>query len=161
MYYFLCRNEKKFLDSFLPIFALLFYGLAMGMKGINGVVDAPIDLGNGVILGGITPETTFKLWVMYVVVLVEEIVERGNLNPRNVWVPGQEVMFITERAVFRLTADGVMLTEIAPGVDLQTHILDKMEFTPLISPELKEMDPRLFRTEKMKLTLQGGHTDAV
>lgn len=49
---------------------ILFLGLAMGMKGINGVVDAPIDLGNGVVLGGITPETVTKLWILYAVALV-------------------------------------------------------------------------------------------
>ena len=46
-----------------------------------------------------------------------------------------------------------MLTEIAPGVDLQRDILDKMEFRPLIAEEVKEMDPRIFRDEKMGLTL--------
>ena len=38
-----------------------------------------------------------------------------------------------------------MLTEIAPGIDLQSQILDLMEFKPLISPDLKEMNPALFR----------------
>ena len=62
---------------------------------------------------------------------------------------GQDVKFITERCVFRLCDDGLELIEIAPGVDLQKHILDKMEFVPKISPDLKEMDPRIFREEKM------------
>ena len=62
---------------------------------------------------------------------------------------GQEVMYISERAVFKLTPEGVMLTEIAPGVDMQKDILDKMEFTPIISSDLKEMDSRLFKDEIM------------
>ena len=62
---------------------------------------------------------------------------------------GQDVMFISERAVFRLTEQGLELTEIAPGVDLEEHILKKMEFRPLISPQLKLMDSRIFRPEKM------------
>ncbi len=66
---------------------------------------------------------------------------------------GQEVMYITERAVFRLTPEGPELIEIAPGVDLKRDILDQMAFEPRISPDLKEMDPRLFRAEKMGLTL--------
>ena len=66
---------------------------------------------------------------------------------------GQEALYVTERAVFKLTPKGIMLTEIAPGVDLQCDILDKMEFRPLIAEEVKEMDSRIFRDEKMGLTL--------
>ena len=66
---------------------------------------------------------------------------------------GQEALYVTERAVFKLTPKGIMLTEIAPGVDLQRDILDKMEFRPLIAEEVKEMDSRIFRDEKMGLTL--------
>ncbi len=63
----------------------------------------------------------------------------------------QDVMYITERAVFRLI-DGVLtLTEIAPGIDLQKDILDQMEFTPAIADDLQLMDERLFKQEKMGL----------
>ncbi len=65
---------------------------------------------------------------------------------------GQPVLYITERAVFELTPDGVELKEVAPGVDLQRDILDQMEFTPIIR-EIKPMDERIFREEKMGLTL--------
>ncbi|MCF0120475.1 MAG: malonate decarboxylase subunit alpha, partial [Oscillospiraceae bacterium] len=57
---------------------------------------------------------------------------------------GQEIMYITERAVFRLCDDGLELVEIAPGVDLEKDVLGKMAFTPKVSPELKLMDARLF-----------------
>ena len=66
---------------------------------------------------------------------------------------GQPILFITERAVLRLTPKGLMLIEIAPGVDLEKHILAKMEFTPLIADNLKTMDPRIFRDGPMGLTL--------
>lgn len=67
----------------------------------------------------------------------------------------QRVTFITERAVFRLTNRGLMLTEIAPGIDLQKDILDQMEFTPLIDDHLTPMDERLFRPGSMRLDQPG------
>ena len=64
---------------------------------------------------------------------------------------GQPVLYITERAVFQLRPDGVTLIEIAPGIDLQTQVLDQMAFMPKIAPDLKLMDSRIFREEKMGL----------
>ena len=63
---------------------------------------------------------------------------------------GQEIMYLSERAVFKLTPEGLMLVEIAPGIDLQKDVLDKMEFKPLVSPDLKLMDAKLFREGLMK-----------
>ena len=45
---------------------------------------------------------------------------------------GRDVLFVTERAVFRLQPDGVELIEVAPGIDVQRDILDHMEFRPLM-----------------------------
>ncbi|MCC5946190.1 MAG: acyl CoA:acetate/3-ketoacid CoA transferase [Bernardetiaceae bacterium] len=56
----------------------------------------------------------------------------------------QTVYYITERAVFKLTEKGMELIEIAPGIDLQKDILDKMGFVPIISDNLKLMDARIF-----------------
>ncbi len=80
-----------------------------------------------------------------------EKVPEITFNGRKAVARGQEVIFITERAVFRLTEEGVVLTEIAPGVDLERDIVGQMAFRPIISPELKEMDGRLFREEVMDL----------
>lgn len=63
----------------------------------------------------------------------------------------QPVMYITERAVFELKDDGVYLTEIAPGVDLQKDILDLMDFKPKMEGEPKLMDSRIFFDKPMGL----------
>jgi len=57
---------------------------------------------------------------------------------------GQRVLYVTERCVFRLADAGLELIEIAPGVDLERHILSQMDFAPAISPQLKLMDAALF-----------------
>jgi propionate CoA-transferase len=62
---------------------------------------------------------------------------------------GQDVTYITERCVMKLTNDGIVVTEIAPGVELQSNILDQSEFPLIVSPRLKEMDAILFAPEKM------------
>lgn len=61
----------------------------------------------------------------------------------------QEVIYVTERGVFELTKEGVMLIEIAPGIDLEKDILAQMDFEPVISPTLKMMDDVIFKDEKM------------
>jgi propionate CoA-transferase len=68
-------------------------------------------------------------------------------------VQGQDVTYVTERCVLKLTPAGLVITEIAPGVDLQMSILDQSEFPLIISPQLKAMDARLFAPSIMGLTL--------
>lgn len=69
---------------------------------------------------------------------------------------GQDVIYVTERAVFTRTAahSTIELIEIAPGLDLQKDILDQMDFKPVISENLKTMDPRIFNLGKMKVTAE-------
>lgn len=64
---------------------------------------------------------------------------------------GKTVLYITERCVFRLGPEGLELIEIAPGVDLQRDILDRMEFTPIMKRPPALMDQRLFADEVMGL----------
>ena len=77
---------------------------------------------------------------------VEHITFSGNYARKK----GQRVLYVTERAVFSLEEQGLVLEEIAPGIDLQKHILDLMDFTPIISESLKTMDSKLFYPKLMK-----------
>lgn len=64
----------------------------------------------------------------------------------------KDVLYVTERAVFRLTERGLTLEEMAPGIDIDKDILSKMEFNPIVSPSLKQIDERLFNKGKIGLT---------
>ena len=63
----------------------------------------------------------------------------------------QPVLFITERCVFALSADGLELIEVAPGVDIDRDILAQMDFKPLLRETPKLMDARIFSSGPMGL----------
>ncbi len=63
----------------------------------------------------------------------------------------QPVLYVTERCVFRLTEDGLRLTEVAPGVDVQKDILDLMDFRPIVSQPVAPLDSRIFEQAVMGL----------
>ena len=64
------------------------------------------------------------------------------------------MLYITERCVFTLTAQGLELSEVAPGIDVQRDILERMDFEPIIRGEPKLMDARIFRDQPMQLRRQ-------
>ena len=81
--------------------------------------------------------------------LLEQISYNGDYaQERN-----QEALYITERAVFRRGPKGLELIEIAPGINPDRDIFQVMEFKPVVSTHLKEMDARIFFEEPMKLKL--------
>ena len=66
---------------------------------------------------------------------------------------GQDVLYVTERCVFRRTAEGVELIEVAPGIDIDRDILAQMQFRPIVRSPIP-MDSRLFRPEQCGLEQQ-------
>lgn len=63
----------------------------------------------------------------------------------------RKVLYVTERCVFRLTAAGLELIEVAPGIDIQKDILEQMDFVPKMSQEPRIMDKRIFKPAPMAL----------
>jgi propionate CoA-transferase len=63
---------------------------------------------------------------------------------------GQKVLYVTERCVFELAPEGVRLSEVAKGIDIEQDILAHMEFKPLID-QPRPMDGRIFKDGPMGL----------
>lgn len=81
---------------------------------------------------------------------IEHITFNGQFESQK----GKKITLVTERAVFEIKPEGLTLTEIAPGVDLQKDILDQMEFKPVIAEDLKEMPSQAFKDGLMNLQLK-------
>jgi propionate CoA-transferase len=85
---------------------------------------------------------------------VDEVSFSGSMGVRR----GQQVRYITERAVFELGESGVTLIEIADGLDPEKDVLAHMGFTPEISDDLRTMDSRVFAEGTMGLAGNFGIT---
>ena len=76
-------------------------------------------------------------------------VEHRTFSGREAMRRGQPVLYVTERAVFRLVADGdgksaLELIEIAPGIDLEADVLARMAFRPRVAAKVATMEPALY-----------------
>ena len=66
---------------------------------------------------------------------------------------GQHVTYVTERCVLRLLPEGLTITEVAPGIDLECDVLAQADIPLHVSEDLELMDPRLFHPEPMGLKI--------
>src|ERR1700687_753934 len=80
-----------------------------------------------------------------------EAVEHVTFSGAYAVARGQSVLYVTERCVFALTPDGLELTEVAPGIDIERDILALMDFKPAIPRDPIAMDRRIFRDGAMDL----------
>jgi len=78
-----------------------------------------------------------------------ERVARVTLSGKQALAQGKRVLYVTERCVMELRAEGVTVIEVAPGVDIQRDIVDRAEFPLLIADDVREMDRRLFTPDIM------------
>jgi propionate CoA-transferase len=69
---------------------------------------------------------------------------------------GQEVRYVTDRAVFALDDDGLALVEVAPGIDIERDVLGRMGFRPRVAEDLRRTDPRVYAAGPMGLAADFG-----
>ncbi|MCC7041627.1 MAG: 3-oxoacid CoA-transferase [Burkholderiales bacterium] len=81
------------------------------------------------------------------VAAVEQISYSGTFGRER----GQDVLYVTERAVLRLGRDGLELVEVAPGVDIERDVLARMAFRPHVPTPPRLMDARLFLPQPIGL----------
>ena len=84
--------------------------------------------------------------------LVPEV-EHVSFSGRRGVEQGQDVTYVTERCVMRLLPEGITVTELAPGVDLQRDVLEQAAIPLLVADDLRAMDAALFRPEPLRLVL--------
>ncbi|PLR87150.1 acyl CoA:acetate/3-ketoacid CoA transferase [Bacillus sp. V33-4] len=81
-------------------------------------------------------------------------IEHMTFNAKQALKKGQEVLYITERCVFRLEEDGLVLIEYAPGIDVQKDIISNIECNVRIADDLKLMDSELFNETKTDMVME-------
>jgi propionate CoA-transferase len=83
-----------------------------------------------------------------------EAVEQVTFSGRRAREQGQRITYVTERCVMELRGNGVTVTEIAGGVDLERDVLAQAGFKLNVAEDLRTIEPRLFRPEPFGLKLR-------
>lgn len=80
-----------------------------------------------------------------------EAVQQITFSGQTAREDGREVLYVTERCVFKLVPEGLLLVEVAPGVDIQRDILDRMAFRPIVPDAVATMPEAIFRDAPLGL----------
>ncbi len=127
------------------------------LTGPGGFIDITSNTPKVVFAGTLVGKAKLKVGDGKLEILEEGAIRKfvdqvGQITFSGKYAPDtQEVLYVTERAVFKLIGHKLTLTEIAPGIDLERDVLAQMGFRPAISPDLKTMDPALFQEHWGKL----------
>jgi propionate CoA-transferase len=84
-----------------------------------------------------------------------EAVEHVSFSGARAVAQGQDITYVTERCVLKLTAEGIVVTEVAPGVDLERDVLAQAAFPLLVPTSPRLMDEALFQPGPLGLRLAG------
>ena len=85
-----------------------------------------------------------------------EAVEHVTFSGSRARAQGQHITYVTERCVMELRSDGVTVTELAPGVDLERDVLSRAGFKLAVASDLRVMDRALFEPKPFGLKLREG-----
>jgi len=85
-----------------------------------------------------------------------EAVDQVSFSGRRAVARGQRVTYITERCVLQLTPNGLLVSDIAPGIDLQRDVIGQIPFSVEVADDLQVMPRELFMPEPFGLKLDGG-----
>jgi acyl CoA:acetate/3-ketoacid CoA transferase len=87
--------------------------------------------------------------------IVDEV-DHISFSGRRAVEQGQDITYVTERCVMKLTPEGLLVTEIAPGIDLERDVLAQAGTALAVSPQLKIMSAALYQDQPIGLSLDGG-----
>lgn len=127
------------------------------LTGPGGFIDISSNTPKVIFAGTLVGKAKVKVGDGRLEILEEGAIRKfvdqvGQITFSGQYAPdSQEVLYVTERAVFQLIGHKLTLIEIAPGIDLEKDVLGQMGFRPEISPDLKTMDPSLFEEHWGKL----------
>ena len=130
--------------------------------GVGGFIDITANARN-IVFSGYFTAGGLKLAVEGGSIRIEqegrahkfvEQVEHVTFSGQRARELNQHVTIVTERCVMELAAEGLTVVEIAPGLDLARDVLAHADFPLHVSPNLQEMDPRLFDPAPMELALE-------